>query len=340
MALSLPKFDYVTVKTLEEAIAKLNENKGKAVLVAGGIDVLRLLKDRVLPPEGTALYRVGTPFNPQILIDLKGIPGLEYIKEEGGMLKIGALTKIADVAKSSIVKSKYVALADAARNCAKPEIRNAATVAGNLCQEVHCWYFRYPHHVGGRIKCLRKGGDLCYSSVGDNRYHSIFGGPDGCYAPHSSDLAPVLIAFGASVVTTKKTIPLENFYNTKMPITVLEPDEIVKEIQVPTPTSGTKSAYQKVAMRKAVAFPIVNVGCTLTVEGGVVKDARIVLGRVFPKPWRSTAAEDAIKGKAIDDANAEAAGVAAVAKAVPLTNNDYKKQIAKTLVKRAILACK
>ena len=205
------------------------------------------------------------------------------------------------------------------------------TIGGNLAQLHRCWYFRKPEN---RFNCIRKGGTTCYAMAGDNRYHSIFGAVNKCIAVHPSDVAPALIALNAKIVTTARTIEAENFFDVKIASnTVLAPGEIITEIQVPTPPAGAKSAFLKFAIRKSIDFPIVN--CAVMVGGGA---PRIALNAVAPKPYRAVKAEAAIAGKPINEANAEAAGAAAVADAKPLAATKYKVQIAKTLVKRALLA--
>jgi xanthine dehydrogenase YagS FAD-binding subunit len=170
--------------------------------------------------------------------------------------------------------------------------------------------------------------------TGDNRYHSIFGATGGCIAVHPSDTAPALIALNAKVITDKRQIEAENFFDVKEPgNTVLERDEIIKEIQIPEPPKGAKSAFIKFALRKSIDFPIVN--CAVMVGGA---NPRISLNAVAPKPYRATKAEAVIAGKKINEKIAEEAGAAAVADARPLAATKYKVQIAKTLVKRAILA--
>jgi xanthine dehydrogenase YagS FAD-binding subunit len=177
---------------------------------------------------------------------------------------------------------------------------------------------------------------MCYAMAGDNRYHSIFGAVKACVAVNPSDTAPALVALNAKIVTTKQTIDAENFWDVAVPgSTVLATDEIVKEIQIPTPASGVKSAFVKFALRTSIDFPIVN--CAAAIGGG---DARICLNAVYNKPVRATGAEDAIKGQTISEDNAEAAGAAAVSGAMALSKNKWKIQVAKTMVKRAILGCK
>ncbi|MDD4874738.1 MAG: FAD binding domain-containing protein [Dehalococcoidales bacterium] len=312
------KFNNINAKTLDEAVSALGQHESKAWICAGGTDLIGVMKDDILPEY------------PEFIVNLKTIPGLEYIKEEGAMLKIGALTKLEDIAIDSVVKSKYTALAQAAYRTASPHLREMGTIGGNICQMNRCWYFRDPRNT---FYCIRKGGNMCFAMAGDNRYHSIFGAVQACVAVNPSDMAPALVALDASIVTTKRTIAADDFWDVKIPnSTVLDEDEIVTEIRIPE-VSG-KSAFIKFAIRKSIDFPIVN--CAANIGSS---NARICLNAVYNKPYRATKAEDAIAGKSIDEANAEAAGSAAVSGSTQLAMNKYKIQIAKTMVKRAILAC-
>lgn len=319
-------FKYINAKTLNEAVALSRQYQGKVKVVAGGTDLIGELKDRVLMPY------------PEALVNIKTIPDMGYIRQESGSLRIGALAKLCQIATSPIVKEKYNVLAQAAHSVGSPQIRNMGTIGGNLCQDSRCWYYRASPWCGAPFVCLRKGGRLCHAVAGENWYHSIFGGPRGCFAVHPSDTAPALIALNAVAKTTKRMVVLENFFDA-LTGTVLDSDEIVTEIEVPSPVDGTKSAYLKFGLRKAIDFGIVSVACVLMVEGLVCRNARIVLGGVAPVPWRSEAAENAVKGKPLNERTAEAGGSAAVAKTITLSDNRYKVEIAKALVKRAILAC-
>jgi xanthine dehydrogenase YagS FAD-binding subunit len=310
-------FNHTNAKSLAEVRTALSG--GKTAIIAGGTDLLGTLKDNILPQY------------PSTVINLKTVPGLDFIKEEGGVLKIGAVTRLADIAANPTVKQRYTALAQAASRVATPHIREMGTIGGNIAQLHRCWYFRKPEN---RFNCVRKGGNQCFAMTGDNRYHSIFGAVNRCIAVHPSDIAPALIALNARVVTDRRTIEAENFFDVKKPgNTVLEIDEIIREIQIPAPPAGAKSAFLKFAIRKSIDFPIVN--CAVMVGGG---SPRICLNAVAPKPYRATKAEAAIAGKTINEKNAEAAGEAAVADARPLEASRFKVQIAKTLVKRALLA--
>jgi xanthine dehydrogenase YagS FAD-binding subunit len=225
---------------------------GKATVIAGGTDLIGTLKDNVLPTH------------PATLINIKSIsPSLEYIKEEAGVLKIGATARLADIASNQDINNKYTALAQAASRVATPHVRDMGTIGGNLAQLHRCWYFRKPDN---RFNCVRKGGTTCFAMMGDNRYHSIFGNVNKCIAVHPSDIAPALIALNASVVTNTRKINAENFFDVKTPgNTVLLPGEIITEIQIPAPPAGAKSAFLKFAIRKSIDFPIVN--CAVMVEG-------------------------------------------------------------------------
>lgn len=316
----MKEFGYINARTLDEAVSALSTSK--AAIIAGGTDILGRMKDEVLPEY------------PPLLVNLKTIsPSLDYIKEEAGILKIGALTRLQDVAVNPTVKSKYTALAEAARRAASPHIREMGTLGGNLCQLNRCWYFRSSNN---RFHCIRKGGRSCYAMTGDSRYHSIFGAVRGCLAVNPSDTAPALVALDARIVTSAgRSISAGDFWEVKIPkSTVLEDNEIATEIQVAAPAGGVKSAFFKFALRKSIDFPIVN--CAAAIGGGT---ARICLNAVFNNPYRAAKAEEYIAGKSIDEANAEAAGEAAVQGSIALSTNKWKIQIAKAMVKQAVLGC-
>jgi xanthine dehydrogenase YagS FAD-binding subunit len=312
------KFAHINARTVDEAAAILQ--RGKAALMAGGTDLLGTMRFEVLPEY------------PEIVVNLKSIPGLDSIKEESGMLKIGALTRLDDIAGSKIIQTKYSALAEAAHRTATPHIREMGTIAGNICQLTRCWYFRTPDN---RFNCLRKGGSQCFGMMGENRYHSIFGVMKNCVAVNPSDTAPALVALNAKIKTNKRIIEAEKFWDRgTSSSTILAADEIVTEIQVPVPAPGVKSAFIKFAIRKSIDFPIVN--CAAALGAG---NARICLNAVHAIPYRAIAAEESIRGKVIDEANADAAGAAAIMNAAALKYNKWKIPIAKAMVKRAILAC-
>ena len=231
------------------------------------------------------------------------------------------------MAENELVKTYAAALAQAAGRVASPTIRHMGTIGGNVCQMHRCWYFRVPDD---RFHCRRKGGATCPARIGDNRYHSIFGDDNGCFAVSSHDTAPALVALGATVVTTKREVPAEEFFGAHgHRSNVLEDGEVVKEFRVP---KAEKSAFQKFALRKSIDFPVVN--CAVAATGG---ETRVVLGGVHPAPWRSKEAEEAVAAGVTADSAAKA-GEAAVSVAKPLGKNAYKVDIARTLVKRTLEA--
>ena len=321
------KFTHINARTIDEAVMALGRYGDRASIIAGGTDLLGKMKDAILPRY------------PEALIDIKSIPGLDFLKEERGVLRIGALTRLEDIGKESLIREKYAALAQAAGRTASPHLREMGTIAGNLCQDIRCWYYRNPNN---RFPCLRKGGGRCYAIEGDNRYHSIMGGSveGGCYAVHPSDTAPALIALNAKIKTSKRTLDAEDLFQVDVAkTTVLDSDEIVTEICVPEPKSGSRSAFIKFAIRKSIDFPIVNCAAMITSRKGVVIAARICLNAIAVKPYRTIKAEKMILKKRIDESLAEAAGSAALSDAKPMERNGYMVQIAKVLTKRAILAC-
>ncbi len=325
----MKRFEHIHASTVNEAVSILEKNMGEAKVIAGGTDLLGCLRDGIWPER------------PKAIINLKTISGLSYIREEAGGLNIGALTTLTDIAESTVVMEKYVALAEAARCTASPLLRNLGTLAGNICQENRCWYYRYPEKLGGQIECVRKGGKKCLAVSGDSRYHSIFGAVNKCIAVNPSDTAPALVALAAKVKTSKRIIEIGEFFTAKngMKSTVLDDDEIITEIQIPEPEPGTKMAFKKIALRKTIDFAIVNCAAAVTSEGSAVSAVRICLNGVHNNPYRAIGAEEALGGRPLDKTSAWTAGEAAVVKAKPLPMNRYKVQMAKALVTDTLLVC-
>ncbi len=296
-------------------------------MVAGGTDLLGILKDKILPSY------------PEVIINIKAIPKLDDIKEDKHGLKIGTLTTLSDIAKSPVIREKYKVLAEAADAVGSPQIRNMATLAGNLCQDVRCWYYRYPHHIGGRILCLRKGSGRCLALSGDNRYHAILEGKR-CFAVCPSDMATALTALNAMIsisgVRGSRIVPVREFFTTLG--NVLKLGEMITEIQVPKPLEKTKQVFLKLTLRKPIDFAVVSVASVLYLEDGFCSEASIAIGSVAPVPIKAETAEQIIKGEAITSEAAAKAAEAAVASAKPLSMNAYKVEMTKTLVKRAILS--
>jgi xanthine dehydrogenase YagS FAD-binding subunit len=318
-------FAHVSARTLDEAVAVLRRYGKRAVVIAGGTDLLGKMKDEILPDY------------PEALVNIKTIPGLDFITVEDGALKIGALTRLEDIATDEAVKAGYPGLAEAAARTASAHLREMGTIGGNICQDIRCWYYRNPNN---RFPCLRKGGGRCYALDGDNRYHSIFGGSveEGCCAVHPSDVAPALIALDATIKTTRRTVKAEDFFQVSVAgTTILDHDEIVTEVQVPKPAG--RSAFVKFALRKTIDFPIVNCASMIALSGKKVSSARICLNAVYVRPYRAAKAEAALLGRTISEANAEAAAAAAAADARPMSHNAYMVPLAKAMIKHAVLGC-
>jgi xanthine dehydrogenase YagS FAD-binding subunit len=318
-------FKHIHARTVEEACELLWKYNGKARLNAGGTDLLSILKGEIL-------------FNyPEAIINIKAIPGLDYVKEDNGALKIGALAKLSDIARPVFSAKGYRVLAEAAHSVATPQIRNAATLGGNLCQDVRCWYYRYPRHLGGPIRCLRKGSGPCLAVSGDNRYHAIVGA-ERCFAVCPSDTAVALAALDAQIkiVSQKgeRRVAVVDFFG---PLgNALQQGEMITEIEIPRVSDSAKQAFHKFTLRNPVDFAIVSVAVVTTMEDGVCTNARIVLGAVAPKPFRAKKAEEAIIGRPIDQNVAAEAAEQALMAARPLSMNAYKVEITKALIRRAL----
>jgi xanthine dehydrogenase YagS FAD-binding subunit len=324
----LKQFYHVDAQSFSDAASYLDQYSGKARVIGGGTDLVGELRSHII--EGNTV----APLQPQYLVNLKTIPNADYITESGGILKIGALAKLHSIEMSSSVQNDYPLLAQAAHATATYQIRVMGTIGGNICQDVRCWYYR-----NKLFTCLRKGGSTCYAQAGNNsRMHSIFGGPAGCYATNQSDMACALMALDANIVTTQNTIPIKSFFINTGPGNVLKADEIVTEVQVPQIAANTKQSYTKWQAIYSHGFGIIKVAAALTMSGTTCTAAKIALGGVAPTPLRATAAETAITGQTVNDANAATAAAAAVANAVPMTMNKYKVVVTQALIKRAILA--
>jgi xanthine dehydrogenase YagS FAD-binding subunit len=312
---------YYVPKSLDDAATYLTANSNAAP-IAGGTFLMHMLKQNNLPVE------------PTTLVDLNAISGLDTITESGGILKIGPNTKLVTIANSATVQGNYKALALAAASVASPTIRNMGTIGGNLCQDVWCWYFRGTDNT---FNCIRKGGAICFAVAGDNRfYHSIFGGPKGCYAVHPSDTATALSALNASIITTKRTLTVDNFVSLLSPGNNLAQGELIKEIDVPTPAAGSKTGFAKITARSAVDWSLGSAAVWYTPGTGAVTDCRIYLGHVYQVPYRATAGETALKGQTVSASVGMTVGQAAVANAITMSGNSFRKQIAAVAIQRAL----
>lgn len=322
----MKSFKHMNATSIEEAVSTLTHYEGRAALVAGGTDLIGILKDRILPRY------------PDVVINIKSIPELNRIKKDSEGLKIGALARLSDIAESPQVLNGYKLLSQAVMSIATPEIRNMGTIGGNLCQHVRCWYYRYPHHMGKRILCYRKQGDSCPAVRGDNRYHAIMGAKR-CFAVCPSDAAIALTALEARVTIFgpegERNIPVQELFG-NMGLT-LKAQEILTQIQIPPSSGPSRQTYLKYSLRNPIDFAVVSVAAAMNVEQSICNHAAIALGAMAPTPIRASKAENKIKGNIVDEDSAAAAAIAAVADAKPLQMNAYKVEITKALVKRAVL---
>lgn len=323
------RFNHFDASSIEEAVSLLQEYKDSSYVIAGGSDLMGCLKDNLWMEY------------PKAIINLKTIPGLNEIKVEEDGLHIGPLVTLTELSESAAVKETWPGLAEAARRTASPLLRNMGTVAGNICQENRCWYYRYPDKIGGRIDCVRKGGKRCLAVPGDHRFHSIFGAVKKCIAVNPSDTAPAFVALGATIKTSKREIAIDEFFSAENGAgsTVLERDEIVTEIFVPRPANGGTSAFMKIAYRKSIDFAIVNCAASITITDGKVSAARICLNGVHNNPRRCETSEEALIGNPLSEELAAQAGELAVAEAKPLFQNIHKVQMSKTIVADTLLEC-
>jgi len=316
---------YYDAKTVEEAVSLLGGYHGEAKVIAGGIDLLGLMKNEVLSPA--------------ILVNIKNIPLMNGIEENSGGVKIGALARIHDIERSPVLKENYPLLHEVAHSIGSPQVRNMATLGGNLCQEVRCWYYRRSPRTGISFICRRKKeGNPCFAMNGENENHAIFGEGE-CVAVSSSDMATGLFAMDAQINTMsskgERVIPIRGFYTTLGHI--LEPDEIITSMSVPKVKPHTKQRFLKFRPRKAIDFSTVSVSSVITSVNGLIRNARIVVGGVFPLPYEAAAAEQILIGESMKESLAEKAAEAAVRDAMPLSKNGYKVPLVKALIKRSIL---
>jgi len=320
------RFEYVSPNSVKQALGLLSANWGEAEILAGGTDLLALMKDYVVTPKR--------------VVNIKQLPGMHAISAERDELRIGALVTLDRIADAAQIRRDYPALARCVADAASPQIRNMATIGGNLCQRPRCWYFR---NGMGLLPRTADGKSLVVE--GDNRYHAILGNQGPAYFVSPSTIAPMLIAYGTRLHVTGPTgdreVDVEKFFRIPRSENEREHDlkanELITAVVVP-PAKGVRAASYEVRQRASFDWPLATAAVALRMNGSAVQSARIVMGAVAPLPWVSQEAAQAIAGKSIDERTASAAGEAAVSKARPLGHNDYKVKLAAVAVKRALLA--
>lgn len=316
-------FTYKSPTTEEDAVRLLGKS---AAPLAGGTSLLSLMKEDVLEPE--------------VVVNLKGIGGLDRIEAAGEGLRIGANVTLAALLESAALAKGWPALAQALATVATPQIRNMATLGGNLCAKTACWYYM---HRG--FTCPKKAAvEACPAKTGDHEQHAIFETGFPCVSVHASSAAPALIALGAVLRVAgssgAREVPADAFFTMDRDDVarenVLRPDDIVTHVLLakPSPRSATHVVLQKASHD----WPVGLASVALEIEGETCRRARVCLGAVAPIPWRSKPAEEALVGKRVDSAAAAAAAQAAVERAQPLPHNAYKVRIARAAVARAVLA--
>jgi xanthine dehydrogenase YagS FAD-binding subunit len=324
-------FEWASPDNVDDAVKLLAEVQADdpyeaARPMAGGQDLLTAMKEHVLRPKR--------------VVNLKLISGMDYVNGTAATgLKIGALTKLHTIETHPEIVAGFPGLSQAAHSIATVQLRNQGTIGGNLCQRPRCWYFRLEEAF-----CLKKGGDTCYAEHGENKYHAIFGGGPS-FIVHPSDLATMLTALDATLTITgpkgKRDMPVATFF--RLPSedasreNVLDPGDIVTEIQIPASAMAAHSAYIKMKERSSLDFALSAAAAAVEVgPDGNVKNARLVLGGVAPIPWRVPKAEQALVGKPLNDATISAVAEAALEGATPLAKNAYKVPLAKAMMRRAL----
>lgn len=324
-------FRLLNPRDLASALAELPSGRGPATredprVLAGGQDLLTELKHDLVAPGS--------------LVDLEALPELRaYERTADGGLRIGAMTRLADLEHDESLDGAFAALREAAASVASPQIRTQATVGGNLCQRPRCVYYRHAH-----APCIKKGGAECFAATGHNKFNAILGGGPS-YIVHPSDVAPALVALGAEVVVAgprgSRRMPIEHFFTLPSEGSILREnvlgrDELLVEVHVPAPEPNTVSTYVKFRERESYDFAMGAVAAALRIDGGTIASASVVLGAVAPIPWRATVAEGLLAGSAVGEDVVRRAAEASVEGAAPLSENAYKVPLTRNLVRRAL----
>ena len=321
----IPQLELFQPASADDALALLSEHGSDAWVYAGGLDTLDWFKDRVK--------------RPRVVVDLGGIDSMREIRATADGIEIGAMATLISVINNPEVRAQFPALAYSAQSAASPQIRHQGTIGGNVSQDTRCWYYR------DGWTCYRAGGNICYASppTAMNREHCILGA-SRCVAVNPSDTAPTLVALEAEMVirrgNSERVVAAEEYFvGPEIDIermTALEPGDLLMSIRVPSTWANARVYFEKVRDRESWDFPLANVATAIRENGGVIEDARVVVNGVAPTPVRLTAVEDAIRGQQRNEQTAERAGNVAIQGVAPLTQNGFKVNLMKNLVKRSI----
>jgi xanthine dehydrogenase YagS FAD-binding subunit len=321
----MPVFELYQPASVDDALALLDKHGADAWVLAGGLDSMDWLKDRLRKPK--------------VVVDLSNIAALRGIREANGGLEIGAMTTLTEVVRHPVVREKYALLMEAAELVASPQIRNQGTLGGNVSQDTRCWYYR------GGWTCYRAGGNICYADTPTavNREHAIFDA-DRCVAVNPSDTAPALVALDAQMVIRgakgERVVPAEAYFiGPGIDITRmngLQPGELLVAVRIPATMAGAQFYFEKVRDRQVWDFPLVNIAAAIKPNGGTIGEARLVVNAVAATPKRLRAVEAFVVGKPRNEETAKAAGDLAVQGAQTLRHNGYKVPLMRNLVRRAI----
>jgi xanthine dehydrogenase YagS FAD-binding subunit len=319
-------FTHANPKTVAQALGTIQEaqKSGRSVAVAGGgSDMLGMMKERLVTPD--------------VLVRLKSIGGLDQVKAGNGGVTVGGQITLDALTRHDLIRRQYRVLAEAAADVATPQIRNVATLAGNVCQRPWCWYYR------NGFKCFKAGGNTCYSANGENEFHAIFGGGPS-YIVHPSDTAAALVALDAKFTLTgaagRRDVNASEFFT--LPTVnaarenVLKDGEILESVWLPGAKANVRSTYHKIMDREAWTHAVVSAAVVLDMNGDVCRSARVVLGGVAPIPWRVPEVEKLLACKRVTPEIAAQAGEVAVSGARPLAKNGYKVPLTRNLVARAL----
>ena len=321
----MPNFSLFQPTTVNDAISLLSKYEENSWKLSGGQDSYDWFKDRAK--------------NPEVIVDLNEITELKGITEKEEYIEIGASTTLTEIVNNNIIKENFSLLSHSAERVASPQIRNAGSIGGNLCQDARCWYYR------AGLDCYRAGGNTCYADTpeGMNREHCLFGA-SRCVAVTPSDCATAITALDATLIVVgpkgEREVKAEDFFIgpekniTRM--TVVESNEILSSIRLPKKWAKAKFYFEKVADRNTWDFALVNIACSKIIENNIIKDIRIVLGGVSCIPMRLTACEDIARESAADEETANLSGSLAARGATPLNYNHFKVPLMENLVKRAI----